>query len=581
VPLAVLAWCALVVASVVVVMGPLSVAAVGLSISRPSRLILAGAVLGASAAWARGGPGPLLEDLARSRAPYLATLWLALAGCAVLLYARGAVSVGGADSAGYLAQAQRWRDGRLHVPLPLTIDGMPDAWSQSGLGLRPDATGTATVPTYPPGLPWLEALALGVAGEAAAVRAIPAAATAIALVAIWLMAVPRTGEPGAALAVVTLATLPPFLYQALQPMSDVPALAAWLIALALAARPSGAALAGAGAATTMAILIRPNLAPLALAVAWEAAGATASVRAGLRRRARPIAVAAVVGAGVVAGVQAYLYGSPLQSGYGRASELFAMRHIPENLRLYAAWLREALPWPALLVLAGGTAGLVVCAARRAAWRPSMLAGALTGALYLVYQPFDSWTYLRFVLVSLALGPLGIAHLLGTLQRSRHARWTFPVTALIVLAVALPNLRRARDLSVFDIRGRESRYLAAGTFVRDQLPPGAVIVAVQHSASAPYYSGRPVVRPDLLSPDGFEALVAWAAREHRPIAFVLDQAETDLLRSRFGDEGLAALDWPPRAEAGRPAATRVWVDGDRAAYLAGGHVRTQRVIGPTR
>ena len=104
-------------------------------------------------------------------------------------------------------------------------------------------------------------------------------------------------------------------------------------------------------------------------------------------------------------------------------------------------------------------------------------------LYLVYIPFDSWTYLRFVLVPLAVAPLGAAYVLRVLQEGRHTRWTFPVTMVVLLAVALPNLRLARELTVFNVRAREYRYVAAGRFVADQLPPTAVIVAVQHSASA--------------------------------------------------------------------------------------------------
>ena len=83
-------------------------------------------------------------------------------------------------------------------------------------------------------------------------RGLPWLAAMVGLVAAWLIAVPRTGYPGAALVVTSLATLPPFLYQALQPMSDVPALAAWLLALALASRPSAPALAGAAVATLLA-----------------------------------------------------------------------------------------------------------------------------------------------------------------------------------------------------------------------------------------------------------------------------------------------------------------------------------------
>lgn len=569
--LAVLAWVALAIATLVVALGPASVPAIDLSISRPFRLIGAAAVLGAAAIWARGGLGVLLDDLAHTRVPFIVTLVIVIAMLLALLHSHGAVSVGGADSAGYLSQARRWREGRLHAPLPLAIPGVPDPWPQSGLGLRPDATGTATVPTYPPGLPWLEAVALHVGGEAAAVRLLPAGAAAMALLAAWFIAIPRAGYPGAILVVSCLATLPTFLYQSLQPMSDVPALAAWLSALALAGRPSGASLAAASAATTMAVLVRPNLAPLALAVAWQATlpGRT------WRRGVLVVGAAAVGGAGV-AGVQAFLYGSPLQSGYGRASELFAVSYIPDNLALYAAWLREGVAWPSRWAIGAGGAGLVACAVHDPAWRPLALMALLTIGLYIVYLPFDSWTYLRFVLVALALAPIGLAHWLGALQRSRHSRWTFPVTAALVLGVAIPGLRLARDLTVFTVRAREYRYQAAGNFVRLQLPPDAVVVAVQHSASAPYYSGRPVVRPDLLTPDGWRALVAWADREHRPLAFVLDEAEPAALRQRFGDDGLTALDWPPRAEVGRPVATRVWVDRDRQAYLAGSRIQTTRI-----
>ena len=41
--------------------------------------------------------------------------------------------------------------------------------------------------------------------------------------------------------------------------------------------------------------------------------------------------------------------------------------------------------------------------------------------------------------------------------------------VVLLAVALPNLRLARELTVFNVRAREYRYVAAGRFVADQLP----------------------------------------------------------------------------------------------------------------
>lgn len=570
--LIVLAWGALATALVVVVIGPVSVPAIALSISHASRLLVIAAGAAAISVWLCRGISPLLDDLARSRAPYVATLVFVLAATAALIASRGALTVGGADSAGYLTQAQRWRDARLHVPLPLSIAGVADPWVQSGFGLRPDATGTATVPTYPPGLPWLEAAALAIGGEPVAVRLLPAVAALTALLAIWVIVVAHAGYPGATFAVVVLATMPVFLFQALQPMSDVPALAAWLGAMAFAQRPTRARLAAAAMATAVAILIRPNLAPLALAVLWQA-----RMSGGSWRIVVPIAITAAASVAAVAGVQWHLYGSPMQSGYGRASELFAVSYVPANIALYLAWLHESVAAPARWTLAIGAVALVVRAARDDTWRPVALMATITAALYLVYIPFDSWTYLRFVLVPLALVPTGAAALGGAPRRGSAARWTFPVVAAVVLAVALPNLRLARDLQVFDIRAREYRYQAAGAYVRDHLPDGAVIVATQHSASAPYYSGRPVLRADLLSREDFLVVTAWAARESRPLVFVLDVDEPDRLRQRVGEDGLAALDWPPRAEVGRPVTTRVWFAPDREQYAAGRPVPTVRLI----
>lgn len=574
--LASIAWCAACVGAIVLTMGPLAVPGIGLSISHPSRPFMAAIVLLAGALATRRDVVGLLRDLSQSALPYVATLVMTGALVAGLLLARAAVNVGGADSAGYLLQAQRWRQGAVRQPLPLSVPGMPGAWPQSSLGTRPDATGTATVPTYPPGLPWLEAVALATGGQAWAVRGLPLVASLAALLGLWALARPRVGAAGAALATVALASVPTFLYQALQPMSDVSALACWLIALALAARPSALAIGGASLATWLAVLVRPNLAPLALVVvaqAWLAPG----------RQTRPVR-AAVIGMTTVAGVAAValvqwrLYGSPMQSGYGSASELFAWAHIAPNLRLYPGWVLESSS-PAFVValVAGASWWIVRSLQDRQAWPPVAMALA-TLALYLVYAPFDSWSYLRFILVPLAILPVGAGAILPVREGRAARAWQFPLFGACVLLVAIPNLQQARRLTVFAVRDREFRYQAAGDYVRTQLPAAAIVVATQHSASAAYYGHRPVVRPDLLTPEAFTALLAWARAEHRPLAFVLDEDEPAVLRRRFGDAGVAALDWPPRAEVGRPVATRVWVDGDREAYLAGGRVRTTRITG---
>ena len=106
-----------------------------------------------------------------------------------------------------------------------------------------------------------------------------------------------------------VATSPAMLFMLIAPMSDVPAAAAWAVAVAsvLADTMAGAALAGL--ASALAILIRPNLAPLAaLLAAWMV------WRHGARPRALVFTLVASIGAVGVAVVNARLYGSPLASG---------------------------------------------------------------------------------------------------------------------------------------------------------------------------------------------------------------------------------------------------------------------------
>jgi hypothetical protein len=128
--------------------------------------------------------------------------------------------------------------------------------------------------------------------------------------------------PGIALwGAALVATSPVFLYQLMNAMSDVPVTAAWTLTLvlALARRPLLA-----GLAMSATIAIRPNLAPLAgVVMAWTAL--SEAREAGTRRR---VCVAAD-GAGRfrvgdrIAVFNARVYESPLTSGYGATSDLYA------------------------------------------------------------------------------------------------------------------------------------------------------------------------------------------------------------------------------------------------------------------
>jgi hypothetical protein len=187
-------------------------------------------------------------------------------------------------------------------------------------------------------------------------------------------------------------------------------------------------LAVAGLASGAAVLVRPNLAPLALVIIGAASvGGTLTRRHGealvgpasntspVRRHgawltpALIVATALVPAAFSVAFVQHVLYGSPLSSGYGSAELLFRLGHVPANLARFPRWLVET---QSPFVVLGAVAPLAFWAITRTrarsrvetggfdvthAWLATTLWCFTVGAFaaYLPYVPFDGWWFLRF------------------------------------------------------------------------------------------------------------------------------------------------------------------------------------------
>src|SRR5262245_12799407 len=174
-------------------------------------------------------------------------------------------AAGGSDSACYLSAAQLLAHGALRSDQPLARTA---PWPHAAATFTPaghipsPVDPAAVVPIFPPGLPLLMAVSMTIARTPFLVVPLLGALT------IWLaFVVGRSVDgpfTGAAAAVLT-ACSPVFLYQVVQPMTDVPAAAWWLLAIAFTiggehrrARPLAA-----GLAASMAVLTRPNLLPLA------------------------------------------------------------------------------------------------------------------------------------------------------------------------------------------------------------------------------------------------------------------------------------------------------------------------------
>ena len=169
------------------------------------------------------------------------------------------------DPSGYVSQAQLWLAGDLRVRQP-DVGRMPwpgSEWTFSPLGYRPDAATATIVPTYAPGLPLLMAAATLIAGACGPYLLGPLCA-ALLVWATYAIGARLSSAAVGLVAALAVAVSPAVLFMSIQPMSDVPTAAFWTLSMLFAGRgrtPRNAVLAGVTAG--VAILIRPNLAPLA------------------------------------------------------------------------------------------------------------------------------------------------------------------------------------------------------------------------------------------------------------------------------------------------------------------------------
>jgi hypothetical protein len=486
----------------------------------------------------------------------LATVWV-----------RGAFVAGGSDSYGYVSEAHLFATGRLHTDLPLAHK-FPHVSVQAltPLGYRPTENGSGTlVPTYAPGLPLTMAAFERVAGMNAVYVVMPLLA-AVAVGFAYRLGSQLSG-PGTGLgAALLLVTSPAFLFQLVgAPMSDIPATGWWTLALSLLLTDRRWAATGAGIAAGMAILTRPNLllvvVVLGLYMLWRVVHSREH-RAEAITRLALFSLPVVAGCLAVAALNAAWYGSPFRSGY--SADLFNVRFWKENVLNYPVWLTET---QTPLLLLGFAAPFVVhwlqagrpesrplpstvSAPRSATWLLSGVA-ATVFLSYLFYMPFGVWWYLRFLLPAYpALAVLACTALAAFAARFGPIARVAAIA--VVIGVAAFGYQFERDMEGLG----EYRYRIIAQWVRDHLPERSVILTMQHSGSMLHYSGRSIVRYDLLPRGDYEAALDEMINAGYHPYLVVDEWEVEPMRQLHGAGARGALDWP--AVAILPLANiRVW------------------------
>ena len=488
----------------------------------------------------------------------------AAAGVLITGLIYGTKAAGGSDVYGYVSQATLWLKGTLVLRQDF-IAGLPwpnGAWSFSPLGYRPADFEHTIMPTYAPGTALLMALAQLVVGQCGPYVVGPLCGGALVILTYRLGV--RVSSPVVGLvAACCVATSPTVLFMSNWPMSDVPCATFWTAALLAATRPGTARALIAGMATGIAILIRPNLAPLAVIPAamlfWT--------RTHLRQRVRDVVVfglGTVPFVAFVAWLFDYLYGSPLRSGYGDLSDLYAWSHIPRNLRLYAGWFLET---QGILAFAGVLAPVFLWRNGNEHARLRLLLyvfGVLVVAMYLVYAPFDFWTYLRFLLPAFPIAFVLGANLVRELTvRARPAARAVAML-LFALGTAGFGLSQSDGRNVLALGESEQKFADVGRFAGSTLPRNAVVYAQQHGGNVRFYGNRLTLRFDILDPEWLDRSLDYLRGAGYEPYVLLEEWEVPQFRQQFaGQRALALLDRRPIATT-QDGVVRLYATDERAA-----------------
>jgi len=472
------------------------------------------------------------------RSDRTAPRWVALAlllaaAYGVFLSRYAAFAVGGSDSSGYANTARRLAAGTL-LQRPRCLDrlGLSDALAPvfTPLGFLPGPRPGTTAPLYPIGFPAHFAIAGELTGWDVGPFLVSPVAAATCLILLYLvgreLALTRLWSVAATL---ILAVFPPFLFQAVQPMSDVVAtfwcLAAVLGALKARRHPIWAV--AAGASLGVGVLVRPinalMVVPLFFALPFSASAWLLAALGGL-----PLAAAG-------AAVNVYCYGGILKTGYGKTGHqaYLAVSNFGPRFLYYGAWIVKTLS--PVVPLGAVTA----CALRRIPARDRALALSWFGVYFLFYcfyEPYRSFIFLRFLLPGVP--GLLLAAALTAQEWTIGKKWPRLRGAAAIVATLLVlglEVRGNREVVVLGVAEGESIYPRVSRWASRMLPAKSVVVTTYASGALEYYTDLCYTRWDSLQPETFARIrEAAEARGYRFFALLYPDEETELSKHAPGN-----------------------------------------------
>jgi hypothetical protein len=498
--------------------------------------------------------------MTRLAAGVAVALALALATTA---FARGTWAVGGSDSSCYALMVDAFANGALQPASDLVAKA---PWPRAAVTFAPAGFIPSPVhadrasPICTPGFSLIMLPFRLLAGRDGIFLLMPLAA-GLLVWSVFVAARNLSDDVGGITAALIVATTPIVLFQAVQPMNDVTTAMLWAAVFASATAADQRRRAPLlGALTGLAVLVRPNLAPLGAVVAlWVLRGGVRALTQFVLFTAPSLALMLFFNWA--------LYGHPLRVGYGSVGQMFSPDHIPINLARYGRTFLETLTPAPLLALA---APFVVARELRDRVWLGLAIALTTLAIYLLYDSYPEWWYLRFLLPALVL--------LITLAAAVTTRMIRRPLIVLVMALVLAvfGVITARERQAFDLQRLEARFPHAGSVVRDRLPRNAILVTVWQSGTMRYHAEREIVMWDSLEPAMLTFALDWLRQQGREPYLLLERWEEPAFRSRFAAQStFGMLDWPPRIEIDRQV--RIYAPTDREAYLGGRAITTEHVF----
>jgi len=389
---------------------------------------------------------------------------------AAILIANRSESVFGADSSGYANLARMLDRGETTLPL--------EAEWFTPLGFVPRGDRMASF--YPIGLPIHLGLFARIGGWAhAPFLVVPLAGVGLVLLTFWL-GLRLHSELAGLVAALLMGFCAVFVFQAVQPMSDVLA-AMWSVA-AIAAAVEGRTRARfdvlAGFCFGVAVLVRPTSVLMLVPIAF--------VMRPVSRRVMWFVIGGIPTVLILGWYNMDAFGSLFASGYdaGGATRDFALSFFAPRALHYARWTVEQFSPIAILAAIGG---LVISKAR---W---MLASWLAAffVFYSFYLWYDEWWYTRFLLpaypaIAIAAG-IAFAWLI---ERRR-------IVGVLLLVIALTW--EGRQLARFNVLWTDEDQALSRVpveWVARALPPRSLVFSMELSGALLYYSDHRPVRWDI-------------------------------------------------------------------------------------